>query len=1220
LLNLKSYTPENEYLMKKSSLKRNLDKNHPAVVGVGASAGGIEAFIDLLSHLQENTGFAFVFVEHLSSHYKSALTQILSRKTKLTVLEAKNGMPLEADHVYVISPDTYLGISTGKIVVKPRPKNENGKFLPIDYLFNSIAKDQEGKAIGVLLSGTGFDGTEGIKNIKSEGGITFAQNERSSKYFDMPSAAIQSASIDFILSPSDIAEKLREFGKNPYLVKYKHVELPENDYSKIFVLLNHETGADFSYYKKSTISRRIIRRMILQRMDSHLEYLKFLEKNPTEVKALYKDLLISVTSFFRESEAFMFLRKKIFQIIIKKRAPKESIRIWVPACSTGEEVYSVAICIQEALDNIKQKIPVQIFGTDLSEANIKFARAGIYPENIAAQISSARLRNFFVKGEDHYKVSKVIREMCIFSNHNLIKDPPLSNMNFVSCRNVLIYMDPPLQKKIIAMLHYALKPNGYLMLGSSESANVYSNLFTLCDKRYKVYVRNTVSVRIPFDFSTSLSLLSQKPKERTSMKDTEHADFDMEREVERALLDRYSPSAVLINSHFDIIQVHGAINSYIQLPQGKVTHNIFNMVREGLMLDLKSAIDKASRKVFAVRKEGVKVRTEHGIREVNFEVVPIHDPFRKNLNFLITFEETKESLPHSKLKPVSNDKGVGKFGSDKRLKQELVTTKKYLQALIEEKEANNEELKAANEEVQSSNEELQSMNEELETAKEELQSTNEELLTLNTELQHRNVELTQINSDLSNVMESINIPILLVDRSICIRRFTPMIRRVMNIIASDVGRSVNEIKLKIKIANLDLLTLDVIEHISTKELEVQDDENRWYVMSIRPYKTLENKIDGAVITFIDITERKQAESNNLYLASIVESTEDAIIGKTVEGIITSWNRGAEKLYGYQEKEVVGRNISLLAAADKKSEISDILRKIKQGESIVRFETERMTKDGRKVNVLLSISPIRNKDGQTVGVSTVAHDITERKKNEVALEGYMEDLKQSNKELEQFAYIASHDLKEPLSVVSNYASLLLKKYKDKPLDDKGKEFIDYIMQGLAHMHTLIDGLLEYSRIGRSKKSLEEVDTNESLKQAIKNLQMSIENKNAVITVSDDLPVVEGNKIQITQLFQNLISNALKFSGDKPPKISISVRRSDYEWVFMVKDNGIGISQDHFNKIFEIFNRLHNYTQYPGIGLGLALCKRIIEQHDGKIWVNSQSGKGSTFYFTIPVKRK
>jgi two-component system CheB/CheR fusion protein len=841
------------------------------VVGIGASAGGLEAASSFFNEIPSHLGMAYVVVLHLDPARESKLSEILARTTPMPVVQVQNGMRVEPDHVYVIPPNCEMTIEHWVLHLQEREPHRSVN-TTIDTFFRSLAVGHGSDAIGVILSGTASDGTLGLAAIKGEAGITFAQEPSSAKYDGMPASAIASGCVDFILTPGKIAREIARIRQHPYIADAVSPDgLHENDDSEmesIFRLLRRSTTVDFTGYKSPTIARRIQRRMALHKIDKLPDYGVLLHREPAEVLALYHDLLINVTSFFRNPEAFAALRQVVYPAILQVRTSTSGpLRIWVPGCSTGEETYSHAMSLVEFLGEERADIPIQVFGTDLSERAIQTARAGVYKENIEADVQPGRLRRFFYKADGGYQIRKAIRDLCIFSTQNVFNDPPFSRMDLVSCRNVMIYLSQSLQKRVIPIFHYALNPTGFLMLGNTEGLlGAGSELFEMTDKKQKIFRKRLVSSPVSFGFSIgkqeqassgSQSIAPPKPQETLKI------PLELQREADRLLLARYVPPAVLINEHLEILQTRGRTASFLELPSGKASLNLLKMARPGLLFELQGAIDEARKQGFEARRQHVRVEDEQ-IKTVAIRVIPFKVPTQTQYSFLIVFESESAAqdgsaagglTPMPSAEVMLDPAHVGEHSplgqQIVQLRQELAATREYLQSIIESQEGTNEELQSANEEIQSGNEELQSTNEELQTSKEELESANEELHTVNEEMQHRNELLTQLNNDLTNLLYSVSLPIVMVGADLSVRRFTPQAAAMLGLTSSDIGRPMPRLRLKLDMGSLEQNMLDVIQQVQSQQLQVQDNEGKWCVLRIVPYRTMDNRIDGVVLSLMN---------------------------------------------------------------------------------------------------------------------------------------------------------------------------------------------------------------------------------------------------------------------------------------------------------------------------------------------------------------------------------
>ena len=937
------------------------------VVGIGASAGGLEAFRQLLGALPSTTGMAFVLVSHLSRTHESLLSELLSKVTHMPVEEVHDATPILANHVYVIPPSALLVLKDGDLTPQPiRPLNR--PVMVIDAFFRSLAEHRGGQAIGVVLSGTGTDGTLGLAAIKAEGGIAFAQDEKSAKYPDMPrSASALPGSADFVLPPDEIAKELARIAGHPYVRQVKAEEegepsTPEADLAKILALVRSTTGVDFGQYKPATIRRRISRRMVLHKIEKVAAYLKRLESDPNEVRALHQDLLINVTCFFRDPEVWAHLKEEIIPHIVKKRSPGAPIRVWVPGCATGEEPYSIAMLLLECLD-VTGGPAIQIFATDISRQAIQVAREGIYAENIISDVSPERLRRFFVRYNGGYQIGKQIRDLCVFAVQDVTRDPPFSHLDLISCRNLLIYLNTTVQKRVLATFHYALAPSGYLLLGNSETVGGGSELFRPIDKKHKLFSKVVGAVRPAFHLvPADIGEASAVPRKAAF---AERTATDVGREADRLVLTKYSPPGVLINSLFDIIQFRGRTGPFLEPSPGHATLNLLKMAHEGLLIDLRSVVQQAKKSGVTVRKTGVRIRSEGRVLEVNLEVTPIADPASKEPYFLVLFQ-TVERPTVAEKPPVGASKGKKRKASEAEreldaLRGELAATQEDLRSIIEEQEATNEELQSANEEILSSNEELQSTNEELETAKEELQASNEELTTVNDELQNWNNELARANGDLTNLVESVDVVYVVVDNDLRIRRFTPAAQKVLNLIPGDVGRRIGDLKPNLNLDDLAEQIQEAIAKVRHREQDVQDLAGNWYSLKIRPYKTQDNRIDGAILALSDIDElrRTQQLSRGLEqnLRSLLLHPPDLVLAASPEGHVMLVNGLA-----LGQGETQHLSIFEYVAGPDRDVVREHLQKSLESRASSEVEVRSFSLRKAKGPVLLSIEPVTSADG------------------------------------------------------------------------------------------------------------------------------------------------------------------------------------------------------------------------------------------------------------------
>ncbi len=835
------------------------------VVRLGVSAGGLEALQTFFSNVSPHTGFAFIVVTHQQPGHISLLPDLLKNFTDMPVLTAQDGMFLKRDHVFVCPPGKNLALLNRRLHLMDSPKH-NSANLPIDYFLRSLAEDIQEMGIGIILSGTGTDGALGLKAIKGVSGMTMVQEPKTAKFDGMPSSAIAMGDVDFVLPAEKMGLQLIQYSKGPYFQSI-HTDQPEalvdsEPIQKIFILLRNRTGHDLSAYKPTTIKRRIARRMNIHQIKNPNNYVQFLQKNPVELDKLFRELLINVTNFFRDADAFEALSALALPKLFEGKPDNQELRVWVPGCSSGEEPYSITILLKEYMEKIGKAHRFQIFATDLDESAINRAREGIYPSGIAADVSPGRLQRFFKLEDSQYRINKEIRETVIFATQNLIQDPPFTRVDLISCRNLLIYLNAELQKEIFPQFHYALNPGGTLFLGTSESIGNFDDLFSTMDKKWKIYQRKDTRASFPV---SKLSQLPVRTKElsRASFKSlsTEFQTGNIARQIERLLLDRYAPVSVIIDEHGKIFYIQGRTGKYLEPSTGQPSWNINEMAREGLRLPLVSALRIAAKKgETEIISNGLRVKTNGGFETIDLKLEKIIEPEALRDLYLVSFHP-QISENRTKL-AASTEKSsllIDKPGEKEQLEQELIFTKESLRVTIEELETSNEELKSTNEELQSTNEELQSSNEELETAKEEMQSLNEELNTVNSELQNKVESLSETNDDMQNLLNSTDIATIFLDCDLKIKRFTRQAKAIIKLIDSDIGRPLEDLVSTLKYDHLIDDAKTVLQTLIYKDTEVQTINNDWYLLRILPYRTAENMIDGLVISFIDIGRLKKAE-------------------------------------------------------------------------------------------------------------------------------------------------------------------------------------------------------------------------------------------------------------------------------------------------------------------------------------------------------------------------
>jgi len=960
------------------------------IVGIGASAGGLAAFEAFFSGMpaHADSGMAFVLVQHLAPDHKSLLVELVKRYTRMQVFEVEDGMRVLPNCAYIIPPNRDMALLNGTLHLLEAVALR-GQRLSVDFFFRSLAQDQHERAMCVVLSGSGSDGTQGVRAIKAEGGMAMAQNPESTEYDGMPRSAIGTGLVDYVLPAAEMAAQLIAYATRALSKAPLHDVSPavksDDALKKIFVLLRAHTGHDFSQYKQNTISRRIERRMVVHQIELVDQYLRYLQEAPAEIDALFRDLLIGVTHFFRDPEAFEALRLQLLSVLQAKPADA-SFRVWTTGCSTGEEAYSLAILLREQMDALKRTFKVQVFATDIDARAIDTARAGVYPASIATDVSQERLARFFSAENGGYRIHKNIRDLLVFSEHDVIKDPPFSKLDLISCRNVLIYMGVELQRKLIPLFHYALNPDGLLLLGSSETVGDFTDSFAPVDRKAKLYQwqGNSRATR-----QTSLGKFlprSQETAGPTGLARTPlRASGVLFRELtERALLSR-APVGALVNEQGDLLYLHGQTGKFLEPAPGEPVLNMLKMSRSGLRQDLTSALRRSAAQRELIFCPTVRVKTNGHFTTINLTVQPIFPELPSTEPpglFLVLFEELpadESSEPRKDGAPAIEPSNEAERQIS-RLTQELRTKDEHLLSTHEEMQTSNEELRSSNEELQSTNEELQSTNEELETSKEELQSVNEELATVNSELQTKVTDLSRANNDMNNLLAGTGVGTVFVDHQLCIQRFTPAVTQLINLIRSDIGRPLSHIVNNLQ--GYDRLVLDVqdvLDTLTPKEVEVQTHAGAWHLLRIRPYRTLENVIEGAVITFMEVTEQKRAQALLLEheslrrMAAVMRDAGDAITVQALDGRILAWNQTAAKRYGYTETEALSMNIRALFPEDDRKAALEVIARLVRAEVLEPYHTRRLTKEAKILPISLTASALLNESGQVYAVFTTERE-------------------------------------------------------------------------------------------------------------------------------------------------------------------------------------------------------------------------------------------------------
>ena len=1089
------------------------DSNAPShVVGVGASAGGLEALEKLFSEMPTNLGFAYVIVQHLSPDFESLMDELLARHTRLSIHRVIDGMEVLADSIYLIPPRKEMIISEGKLLLTDRDPAP-AFTLPIDMFFRSLADDFGPRAIGVVLSGTGTDGTRGVLEIKKSGGLVLVQSPETAKFDGMPRSAVGTGVADKIQAPELMGATLNAISNaSP---SFGSLSLAENDqadaspHGRILVMLRERYGIDFTLYKPGTIGRRIERRMAIRNIGSSSDYLTRLSEDDEELENLYRDLLIGVTEFLRDPQAFEVLYSNVLEDMVEKLSNERSLRIWTPGCATGEEAYSLALMLHELATAKNKPLNVKIFATDLHPGALEAAGAGLYRKEALSNISEERLDRYFIPQSDGhtYRISPELRRMVVFAPQNVTKDPPFTKIDLLSCRNLLIYLQQHVQDKILSLFHFSLNKGGVLFLGPSETAGVLESEFDTVDRHWRIYrkrrdARLTSVSRFPM---TSLNTLAGVAPHNQHLP-TEAIDIPRSPQSETirllktydALLDMYMPAGFLVDLHGNIIHVFGDVGPYTRPLLGRPTVDLLDILVDELRIAAGAGIQRAAKERAVVSYGGIRVGSEEDGQLVTVTARRVQgsrgaeESRAEHILVTVAPSEPIPLLPDGELDdpgsvlPIESldisEEARERIGA---LEYELRYTKEHLQATNEELETSNEELQATNEEMMASNEELQSTNEEL-------HSVNEELYTVNSEYERKISELTRLTADMDNLLHSTDVGTVFVDKEARIRKYTPAVASTFSFIPQDIGRPIDHFAHRIRDPKMMELIRSVLETGEGVEREVQNRAGDWLLMRILPYRTEDAEMEGAVVTLVDVSQLKEAE--------------------------------------------------------------------KQSEQTMR------------------------------------------------------DLRASNQELQQFAHIVSHDLKAPIRHIHSHCLQLKEDLVGQNSDSI--ELLDRTTSSAKHMIGLIEGLLAYSRVGGGGSEMIPTDLDGVFQMVVQQMQDEIDNADAVV-VSDPLPTVKGDKIQLVQLFQNLIENALKFRSKERPRVYMSVKPRGSHWVFSIQDNGIGVDPKFAESIFEVFRRLHDSETYSGTGMGLVICRKVVDRHGGRIWLDRRGGMGSTFVFTLPM---
>lgn len=1187
----------------------------PFVVGIGASAGGLESLERFFKSLAPDSGMAFVVIQHLSPDFKSMMDELLARDTAMLIRQAEDGMLVQANQVYLLPPKKEMVIAGGRLRVTDKDP-QRGLTLPIDIFFTSLAEDYDSRAIAVVLSGSGSDGSRGIIEVAKAGGLVLCESSETARFDGMPSSAQATGTVDAVLRPEEMGPLLMRYAANPLLREHGQLLPAVSDgydtglqgLEAILALFRSQYDLDFAQYKESTVLRRINRRLTLSDVENLDQYVERLRSDRAELNRLYEDLLIGVTQFFRDRESFEYMEHFVIPRLLAGRDEASGLRIWVAGCATGEEAYSLAISFHEALSRAGGPVNLKIFATDAHRASLARAARGVYTEAALREVSPARLRRYFTRRENAYQIAQEIRELIVFAPHNVLKDAPFTDLDLVSCRNLLIYLQNSSQQKVLSFFHFALNSGGILLLGNSESPGELSSEFVALDEHHKVFQKRR-DIRLPAELrqpSRLRTLTSPALSPKTASLRSGVAS-SLLLGVYDQLLDRYMPPSLLVSESRELVDSFGGAEKLLRIRPRRPSLDVLDMLDPEIRTTVLGALQRAINDDKPVRFAGVRLQIDEQDQLFNLSVEPLRNPATDTTHYLLTFEPRESPQPaEAAYEPAPV---VDRVSLDHvlRVEEELRYAKENLQATIEELETSNEELQATNEELVASNEELQSTNEEL-------HSVNEELYTVNAEYQKKIAELAELNQDLNHLLENTDLATIFLDRELHVRRFTARACELFDLLDRDVGRPLTTFSHRLAVEDLMAELRLVLRDGTARQGEVHGLDGKVYLMRILPYRVNE-QISGIVLSLVDISMLEGLRGRLRWMSAIVESSEDAIIGLDLDGKITSWNRGAERLYGYSAAEAIGRHTEIIMPPERLGETSQFLEQIRVGESVEPVETVRVHKSGRRIDVSVTVSPVRDALLRVVGASKIDRDITERKASEA-------EIGEQIRQRERFLAMLSHELRNPLGAVLNATRLL--RHENCPPEAR-THAVETIQRQASLMGALLGDLLDVARIAQGKIELKRTPVDlVGLLDAVQETAAPslIKHRTELVVDRPTRPlVVEGDAARLIQIQVNLIANAAKYS---PPgkTVYVSLRRDVDDAIIAVRDEGVGIAPEFLPRIFEPFiqsdETLHRAE--GGLGVGLTLAKSLVELHGGTIEATSEGrNQGSEFLVRLPLER-
>ena len=1203
------------------------------VVGIGASAGGISALQSLFERLPANAGVVYVVVLHLSPEHESHIAEILQRVTAMPVEPVVRTVTIAPDRVYVISPRSQLNMYDGKLEPSAAAARHGQHPMAIDLFFDALAQTHGHRAAGIVLSGSGSDGALGIRAIKAHGGVTFAQEPGEAEYDSMPRNAIATGGVDFVLPVAQIASRLVATWQNARAISLSAPLEPRTEDDKsadtdqslhdIIATLRARTRHDFSAYKRATVMRRVERRMQVTQLRDLRSYGQYLGESSAECNALLDDLLINVTSFFRDRAVFDHIEATILPALFADRGASASIRVWVPCCATGEEAYSLAMLLAEFAERLPSPPSISIFATDISAEALAIAREGVYPESVAEQISPERVRRWMVHEEGCLRVNTQLREMMLFASHNVLQDPPFSHLDLVSCRNFLIYLTRPAQVRVLDLLHFALRPEGTLVLGLSESIDEVHEGFATLDRTLRIY-----SQRPRPRAALSFTPVAQSEPVGIASDGTTVSRMLSSADLHQRLLEHYAPPSVVVDERYDIVHVSETAGRFLRFGAGEPSLNLLKSLSESVRYEIKGALDEAIRSMRPAERPGVAMQQGPELVRVDITVHPVRDRDSMRTFALVLFDR---GLADTR---IDSNRSQAHLAETAALERRARDMQNQLHAATEQFELQHEELTTSNEELQATNEELRATTEELETGKEELQSMNEELRTVNQELKHKIDESTRVGDDLQNFILATGVAALFVDREMRLMRYTPFAREIFNVIPADIGRPLLDITHRLQGVDLQKSIADLLDTLRVSEYEVRTGDDRWFVMRLLPYRTVDEHIGGAVLTFLDITQRKVVESTNLrseaWARVVVESVREyAIMTLDSQGIVQTWNLGAQQIFGYEPSEIVGQSFTRLFTSDDRA-AGTPEAELRTASEVGRASDERwqLRKDGTQFFASGICAPLV--EPQTFGFVKILRDLTQHQLAEQHREELlkMERLQrtaaeEANKVKDEFLATLSHEMRNPLALIQMQAELLLRSPETRRAP-RLQSAAQIIFQTIKAQAQFVEDMLDVSRLRTGKLAIDRqllplplviADSIGGLRDEADEADITLN-----VEIESEPMIVEADVVRVKQIAWNLVSNALKFTP-RGGQVTVRLRREGDQARLDVEDNGQGIAPEVLPHIFDWFRQAESGStrRKGGMGIGLALVKQLVELHGGRVTGRSSGlGKGACFSVWLPLQ--